>query len=405
MEQNKGILNGVKVLGLEQQIAGPSCTMLLADYGADVIKIERPGTGDASREMAPILKNEQGEKESGYFCRFNRGKKSVTLNLQSADSQQILWKLIGEADIVVENLKPGLMDKLGFTWEKVHELNPALVYVAISGFGRSKKYEGQYSKRLAYDIIAQAMSGQMHACGSDPEGPPTWLGFAVGDVGTGAYATSAALLGYIDRLKTGVGDYYDVAMYDCMMALAERTHNIYSFTGAVTGRGPDKLIAPWGPFKCADGYVALMVPTESMWKKFCMGIEHPELLEDPELQSGPGRAKHVADKLMPVITGWLNDKTKEKACELLMANGLPCAPIFTSEDCAKDPHTASRKMLVDVEDPILEKVHIVGNPIKMENHEPIYGAIPALGADTDDVLSSLGYSDEEIAAFHANGAV
>lgn len=401
----KGILDGVKVLGIEQQIAGPSCTMLLADFGAEVIKMERPVYGDASREMAPILKNEEGEKESGYFARFNRGKKSITLNVQDVEAQEVLWKLIEEADIVIENLKPGLMDKLGFTWEKIHEIKPELVYVAISGFGRSKKYEGQYSKRLAYDIIAQAMSGQMQACGSDPDGPPTWLGFALGDVGTGLYATIAALSGYIDRLKTGVGDYYDVAMYDCMMAIAERTHNIYQFTGAVTGRGPDKLIAPWGPFKCADGYVALMVPTEAMWKKFCNGIDHPELLEDPELQSGPGRAKNLKDKLMPIIVNWLSDKTKDEACDLLMAQGLPCAPIMTSEDCAKDSHTASRKMLVDVPDAVLGKVHIVGNPIKMESREVEYRMIPRLGADTDEILGKLGYTEEQIMELREKGSI
>ncbi|MBR3706456.1 MAG: CoA transferase [Firmicutes bacterium] len=401
----KGILDGVKVLGIEQQIAGPSCTMLLSDFGADVIKMERPGSGDAAREMAPIIRTDSGDVESGYFCRFNRGKKSITLNIQDEAAQEILWKLIGEADIVVENLKPGLMDKLGFTWDKIHDMKPELVYVAISGFGRSKKYEGPYSKRLAYDIIAQAMSGQMQACGSDPDGPPTWLGFSLGDVGTGLYATIAALVGYIDRLKTGKGDYYDVAMYDSMMAIAERTHNIYQFTGKVTGRGPDKLIAPWGPFKCADGYVALMVPTEAMWKKFCLGIDHPEMLEDPDLQSGPGRAANLNNKLMPVITGWLSDKTKEQACEYLMAKGLPCAPVMTSEDCANDPHTEARKMLVDVPDEVLGKVHVVGNPIKMESREAVYGMIPKLGSHTQEILESLGYSEEQIQELKANGTI
>ncbi len=392
-------------MGIESQVAGPNCTMMLADYGAAVIKVERPGTGDPSREMAPILHNAVGEKESGYFCRFNRGKRSITLDMQQPEGREILWKLIKEADIVVENMKPGLLDKLGFTWEKVHACKPELVYVAISGFGRSKKYEGPYAKRLAYDIIAQAMSGQMQACGNDPEGAPTWLGFALGDAGTSVYATMAALLGYVNRLKTGIGEFFDVAMYDCMMALAERTHNIYSFTGAVTGRGPDKLIAPWGPFRCADGYVALMVPTESMWKKFCLGIGHPELLEDAELQSGPSRATHLKDKLMPVIDKWLEDKTKDEACALLMGKGLPCAPVMTSEDCAKDPHTAARKMLVEVENPVMDHVRIVGNPIKMDSHEAVYGPIPALGAHTDAILSELGYAHEEIAVLHANGIV
>lgn len=181
----KQILEGVRVLGLEQQVAGPTCTMMLADQGAQIIKIERPGSGDTAREMAPLLKNDKGEIQSGYFARFNRSKKSVTLDMQKPEGIEVLWDLIRNVDIVVDNLKPGLMEKLGFTWDKVKEVNPALVYVAISGFGRMKKYEGPYSERLAYDIIAQAMAGQMHTCGNDPEGPPTWLGFALGDTGTG----------------------------------------------------------------------------------------------------------------------------------------------------------------------------------------------------------------------------
>ena len=229
----KGILDGVKVLGLEQQVAGPTCTMMLADQGAEVLKVERPGTGDTAREMAPLLKSEDGGVQSGYFARFNRGKKSITIDMQSADGQAVLWDLIKEADIVIENLKPGLMDKLGFTYEKIKEVNPGLIYVAISGFGRSKKYEGPYAKRLAYDIIAQAMAGLMYTCGSDPQGPPTWLGFALGDSGTGVYAAYAAMLGYVNKLRTGKGEYFDVSMYDCMVALAERSHNVYAFTGNV----------------------------------------------------------------------------------------------------------------------------------------------------------------------------
>ncbi|MBP5212372.1 MAG: CoA transferase, partial [Pyramidobacter sp.] len=193
-------------------------------------------------------------------------------------------------------------------------------------------------------------------------------------------------------------------MYDCMMALAERTHSIYAMTGKVTGRGPDKLVAPWGPFKCADGHVALMVPTEAMWKKFCTAIEHPELLEDARLQSGPDRAAHL-DVLMPVITGWLADKTKEKATELFMAAGLPCAPVMSSEDCAKDAHTAARKMIVGISDPVMSVIKCIGSPFKMEEHEPAYGPLPALGDSTDEVLASLGYSKAEIQELHEKEVV
>ena len=396
-----GILEGVKVLGIEQQVAGPTCTMMLADQGADVIKIERPGSGDTAREMAPMLKNDKGEAQSGYFARFNRNKKSVTVDMSSPEGQEVLWDLIRDTEIIIENVKPRLMDKLGFTYDKIKKVNPSVVYVAISGFGRSKKYEGPYAKRLAYDIIAQAMAGLMNTCGSDPMGPPTWLGFALGDCGTGVYAAYAAMLGYVNKLKTGKGEYLDVSMYDCMIAVAERSHNIYAFTGNVVTRGPDKLIAPWGPFKCADGYVALIVPTESMWKKFLTAIGHLELLDNPEIQSGPGRGKYMESLIRPIINEWLSDKTKAQACELLMAQGLPCGPIQTSEEVAKDPHTAARQMIVEIPDPIVGKLKVVGSPIKMEEHEAEYGPLPNLGADTDSTLKGIGYSDEKIAELHA----
>lgn len=401
----KGILDGVKVLGIEQQVAGPTCTMMLADQGADVIKIERPGSGDTAREMAPMLKNDKGDKQSGYFARFNRGKKSVTVDMQSPEGQAVLWDLIKDTEIIIENVKPGLMDKLGFTYEKIKEINPGVIYVAISGFGRSKKYEGPYAKRLAYDIIAQAMAGLMHTCGGDAEGPPTWLGFALGDSGTGVYAAYAAMLGYINKLRTGRGEYFDVSMYDCMVALAERSHNVHAFTGNVVTRGPDKLIAPWGPFKCKDGYVAIIVPTESMWKKFLTAIGHTELLENPDIQSGPGRGAYMETLIRPVINEWLSDKSKVEACEIFMEQGLPCGPVQNSKDVANDEHTKKRQMLVKIPDPIVGELTVVGCPIKMEEHEAAYSSLPNLGADTDDVLGSIGYSKEKIADLHARGVI
>ena len=398
------ILKGVRVLGLEQQVAGPTCTMMLADQGAEIIKIERPNGGDTAREMAPLLKNDKGEVQSGYFARFNRSKKSVTLDMQKPEGIAVLWDLIKHVDIVVDNLKPGLMEKLGFTWDKVKKANPALVYVAISGFGRMAKYEGPYSERLAYDIISQAMAGQMHTCGNDPEGPPTWLGFALGDTGSGVYATLAAMLGYVNRLKTGKGEYMDVSMYDCMIALAERSHHIYNFTGKVVNRGPDTLIAPWGPFPCKDGYVALIVPTEAMWKKFLAAIDRLDLLQNPDLQSGPGRGANM-HIIRPIMHAWMKDKTKLEVCDLLMAQGLPCGPIQTSEEVAKCPHIAKRALRVTVPDPVVGSLTLIGNPIKMEEHETAYAPLPRLGADTDEVLASIGYDAAKIGALRQAKAI
>lgn len=394
----KGILSGVKVLGIEQQIAAPYCTMILADHGAEVIKVERVGVGDPAREMAPILKNGDA-KNSGYYLRFNRNKKSITLNFNTDEGKGILKELIKNADIIVENFKPGMMDKMGLSYENIKTINPKAVYIAISGFGRMKKYEGPYSKHLAYDIIAQATSGLMDLAGQK-DGPPTWLGVSAGDVVTGIYAANAALLGHIKQLKTGKGEYIDIAMYDCMVALAERAQVIYALTGNVITRGPDKLIWPWGPFKAKDGYIALMVPTEDSWKKFCKAIDHLELLDNIELQSGPGRAKNI-EYLLPIIATWLSSKTKQEACDIFMAAGLPCAPVQNAKEVHECPHLAKREMFVTVPDKIMGEITVVGAPYKFAESHISYTEAPLLGEHTESILSAVGYGQEEIAVFRS----
>lgn len=397
----KGILEGVRVLGIEQQVAAPYCTMMLSDQGAEVIKVERPGSGDSAREGAPYLTNEEGEKASGYFLRFNRNKKSVTVNTKSSEGVALLKDLIKKSDIIVENFKPGMMDEMGITYEVIKELNPKAVYVAISGFGRLKKYEGPFHDRLAYDIVAQAMGGLMHLAGQK-DGPPTWLGVAVGDVVTGIYAAYSALLGYIKALKTGEGEYIDVSMYDCMAALGERAHHIYTFTGNVVSRGPDKNMAPWGPFKAKDGYVALIVPTEKMWARLCKAIGREDFMENENFNSGPKRAEH-RDEWEPALIEWMADKTKAEVCEILMGQGMPCGPVQDSEDVFNCPHLAKRELFVKIPDKVMHELTVIGSPIKMENSEPIYGESPMLGEHTDEVLKGLlGYDDEKIKKLQEN---
>lgn len=398
----KGILDGVRVLGIEQQVAAPYCTMMLSDQGAEVIKIERTGSGDSAREMAPIMKN--GDKTtSGYFLRFNRNKKSVTVDFSKPEGVEIIKELIAKSDIVVENFKPGMMDKFGLDYEAVKKINPKVVYVAISGFGRLPKKQGPFSKRPAYDIVAQAMGGLMHLAGQKG-GPPTWLGVAIGDVGTGVFAAYAALLGYIKMLKTGKGEFIDVSMYDCMIALAERAHNVYSFTDKILSRGPDPLICPWGPFEAKDGYVALIVPTEATWAKFCKAIEREDLINE-ELNSGPKRAAHI-DMLMPIIKGWMSHKTKSEVCDILMAQGLPCGPVQNSEDVFNCPHVKAREMFVTVPDKVMGEVTMVGSPYKLDGEDPIYGPVPQLGENNNDVLSDvLGYDAKKILELKQNKVI
>ena len=398
--QTSDFLKGVKVLALDTQVAGPYCTMLMADQGAEVIKVERPGSGDSAREMAPILKNDKGETTSGYFTRFNRNKKSVTLDMTKPEGLAVLKDLIKWADIIVENNKPDMMDKLGMGWDVVKSINPKVVYIAISGFGRLPQYKGIYSNRPAYDIIAQAMGGLMHLAGQ-ADSPPTWLGVAVGDVVTGIYASYAAMLGLFKAKNTGQGEFFDISMYDCMVALGERAHNVYTFTGKVLRRGPDPLMAPWGPFACKDGYVALLVATEAMWKKMCSAIGHEELLEDKEIASGPGRSSH-RERWEPILIDWMTNKTMNEITDIFNSFGLPCGPVQTSVEIFNCPHIAERDMFVKIPDPVMGEITMIGSPFKMTNSRAKYGPVPQLGEHTQDVLTELGYDKAKIEELKIN---
>ncbi len=399
-------LAGVRVLGFEIQVAGPYCTMMLADQGAEVIKIERPGTGDTSREMAPIISNDRGEKNSGYYLRFNRNKKGITLDVQKEEGRQVFLDLVRTADVLVENFRPGLMRKLGLDWDVLSEVNPRLIYARISGFGSLPGYIGPYSDRPAYDIIAQAMGGLMHTCGQRG-GPPTWLGIALGDIYSGVLAAQGILLALIQRERTGRGQFIDVSMYDAMISLAERSVTAYSLTGQVMERGRERFIAPWGPFRVKDGWVALIVATEADWAKFCKAISRGDLIGHPKASSGPVRAENMDDFLGPIIDEWMMQRTKQEVVETLLAAGLPVGPVQNAKEIFECPHVAARNMLIEVEDPILGNIKLVGPALKMsESPEPLTNPAPMLGQHTEEVLSQLlGYSSQRIAELRAQGII
>jgi crotonobetainyl-CoA:carnitine CoA-transferase CaiB-like acyl-CoA transferase len=225
-KEKSGPLSGIRVLSNEVQVAGPYCSMTLADRGADVIKVERPRYGDSAREGAPVLKNDAGERVSGYFMRFNRNKRSVTLNLKDTGGKAIYKELAKRSDVVIDNLRPGVMDKLGLGYGDLKPLNPGLIYVSISGFGTMPELKGIYAGRPAYDIVAQAMGGLMFTCGQEG-GPPTWLGIALGDLYSAALAVEGILFALFERTRTGEGQYIDVSMYDAIVSLAERSVTAY----------------------------------------------------------------------------------------------------------------------------------------------------------------------------------
>ena len=399
-------LAGIKVLSFEIQVAGPYCSMLLADQGASVVKVEQPGSGDTARGGAPRITNPQGKTQSGYFLRFNRNKRSLTLNLKSDAGRQIFRDLAAESDVLIENFRPGLLAEMGLGYDDLARNNPGLVYASITGFGSLEGCLGPYSQRPAYDIVAQAMGGLMATCGQ-AGGPPTWLGVALGDIASGMNAAYAITLALYQRAQTGRGQYVDVSMYDTIIGLAERSVTAYTLTDTVLERGHEPYMAPWGPFACSDGWVALIVATERDWSRFCEAIDRPDLAEREGATSGPERARHMTGWLGEIIAGWFSRQTTAEATAKLLAAGLPVGPVQNAQDIVNCPHVAARQLLIDVPDPILGTVKLVGPTFKMSGSpEPVARAAPLLGEHNREILREmLGYSDQRVAELQAEGVL
>lgn len=406
--EQTGPLAGIRVIANEVQVAGPYCTMTLADRGADVIKVERPKSGDSAREGAPILKNEAGERVSGYFMRFNRNKRSITLNLDDPRGKEIYKELVRNSDVVVDNLRPGATDKLGLGYRDLAPLNPRLIYVSISGFGTMPELKGIYANRPSYDIVAQAMGGLMYTCGQ-AGGPPTWLGIALGDLYSGALAVQGIMFALYERIQTGKGQYIDVSMYDAILSLAERSLTAYSLTGRVLERGIEPFIAPWGPFRTQDGWIALVVPTERDWARFCEAIERPDLIGvEGETDSGPARARNMREGfLKPIVEGWFASHTTQEVVDRLLERGLSVGPVQNAKEIFECPHARARQAFIEVDDPVAGRVELVGPPIKMSNQmTAIARPAPRLGEHTDEVLQELlGYTPAQIQDLRQSGVL
>jgi formyl-CoA transferase len=398
-------LAGVRVIGLEQYMSAPYCTMLLADAGAEVIKIEIPGRGDPRRSIPPYATDEEGRRVAGGFIGYNRNKKSLALNLRQEAGRQILKDLVRVSDAVVENLRPGAMDKLGLGYEPLRAVNPRLIYAAISGFGRLEGYTGPYSDRPAFDIVAEAMSGVMNLVGFADK-PPSWTIYGLADVYSGLVTAYGVMLALFMRERTGEGQFVDSAMLDNMLALNERMAVIYSFTGQSPERGQMKHIAPRGAFRCKDGYLAINVPDDIQWRRLCEAMGREELKDDPRTADGTSRAAH-ADLIRSAIEAWLGDKSRGEAVALLEQNGVPSGPVYTAEDVFADPHIAARNMLISIDDPVAGPRKYARSPLHLSSAPEIPAApAPQLGEHTRVILGELlGYDDAEIDGLREQGVI
>jgi CoA:oxalate CoA-transferase len=391
-------LSGIKVLDMTRVLAGPFATMLLADLGAEVLKVELPGIGDDSRHFGPF-KNER----SLYFVSINRGKRSMTLNLKTAKGKELLRTLVAEHDILVENFRPGVMEKLGLGYDELKAINPRLIYAASSGYGHT----GPDSTKPAYDILAQAAGGLMSVTGW-PGQPPTRVGCSIGDIGPALFTTVGILAALNQRHVTGAGQKVDVAMLDCQVAILENALARYQ----VDGTNPEPLgnrhptISPFQAYRAADDWFVVAIGNDTLWQTFCTAVGRNDLARDNRFATNPLRTEHLAE-LNAVLDQLFARKTVGEWSSIFSSAGIPHSRINQIEQVLQNRQVQARNMVATVHDRLAGTVHVAGNPIKMSNlpDSTDRPPVPELGEHTDAVLAAMGLSPDEIAAMHAEGVV
>lgn len=391
-------LAGIRVLDLSRILTGPYCTMMLADLGADVVKVESPDSGDDTRGYGPPFIN----GESTYFMSVNRNKQSITLNLKHPEAQAVLLKLVREADVLLENFRPGTMERLGLGYERLAAENPGLVYCSISGFGQT----GPYKDKPGYDLLAQAMGGVMSVTGV-ADGPPVKVGLSVADIGAGMFAAYAILAALRVRDQTGRGQQIETSLFDTMLAWHTYQATAYFATGALPRKigSAHPSIVPYQALQAADGYVIVAAANDGLFRKFCDVIGQPELKEDPRFRTNKDRVTNRAE-LIPILEERLRSDTMRRWSERLDEAGVPAGPIYDLGQTWADPQTAAREMIVEVDHPKAGRVKLPGIPFKLtDTPGRVRTAPPTLGEHTDSVLARLGYSAEQIAALRLAGAI
>ena len=373
-------LEGIKIIDLSRVLAGPFCTMLLADMGAEVIKVEIPGKGDDSRTFPPFKKG-----QGTYFINFNRNKKSIVLDLKNSSDVDKLLEIIKSMDVLVENFRPGTMEKMGLGYERIKEVNNQIIYASISGFG----HYGPYKDKPGYDIIGQAVGGIMSITGW-PDGPPTRTGTAIADILAALFCTIGILSALQARSIHGKGQKVDIALVDSVVSAIGTILQIYMVEKRIPKRAGNQydFIAPYEAFMAKDGWFVLGVGNDNIWKKFCNTINRKDLINDDRFYINVERVKHNKE-LAEIIGHWTANFTVQEILSILEEKGIPAAPINNLEQIVNDPHIAiAREMIQKIVHPIAGEVKITGNPIKMSETNPkIYASSPLLGEHTDYVIN------------------
>ena len=400
-----GALDGLKVVDLTRMLAGPYATMLLADQGATIIKVE-PFEGDGTRDIGPFLPADHNQRFSGYFQSINRNKFSIALDLRQAEGKRILRALTAEADVLVENFRVGVMDRLELAYESLAEVNPRLVYAAVRGFGDPRTGESPYLDWPAYDVVAQAMGGIMSITGPAAD-RPLKVGPGVGDIVPAMYATIGILSAVRHAEKTGAGQFLDVAMYDGVLALCERIVYQHDFAGLTPGPEGNghPLLCPFGLFPAQDGWVAIACPADAFWQTLSRIMGTPEFGDDERYATNVARVRH-RDQVVAAVAAW-TERHSKAALGRLLGSRVPFGPVNTIDDIVADPHVAARGMLADLALPAgLGKARIADTPIRMtETQGGVRRPAPGLGEHTDAILAEIGLTAAEIAALRTADVV
>lgn len=379
---NDGPLKGLLVLDLTRVLVGPYCTMVLSDLGARVIKVEAPGIGDDSRKFGPFV-----EEQSAYFMSLNRGKESIALNLKNEEDKKIFEKILAKADILVENFKPGTLEKWGYGWNNLKDKYPKLIYASASGFGQT----GPMKELPAYDMVVQGMGGLMSVTGQ-PNSEPTRVGTSIGDITAGLFTAIGVNAALFDRTKTGKGSHIDVSMLDCQIAILENAIARYLSKGEIPqpmgSRHPS--IAPFEAFKTKDSHIIIAAGNEKLFQGMCE-VLNCDCYKQDKFKDNQSRNKNM-DELKVIIESKLKDKTTEEWVSLFTEKKIPCGPIYNIKEAVENPQIEFRNMIVSANHNKIGKFKMAGNPIKMSNYEDksTRGEIPDLDQHRDKILKEFG---------------
>lgn len=389
------IFKGIKVIDCTNNVAGPLSTAIMSDYGAEIIKIEKPKYGDDSRQFVPFIEN-----KSITFMWLNRGKKSIVLDMKKPEAVEVIKKLISDADVVVESFRPGVMARYGLDYENLSKINPKLVMCSVSAFGQT----GPYSNLPGYDIIAQSLSGMMDLTG-EKYGPPIKIGPSVADYTAGFNAFGAISAALFHRERTGEGQHVDVSLLDCLVTGNDYVESAFLGLPSTRQGNHHGLVAPYGVFQSKNGNIVIGVVNTKLWKIFCNLIERPDLIDDPRYNTTYKRVENLED-IIVVIESWLDQfDSIDDVQKLLMETGIPCAKVNATKDLLNDPQLLARKTITDmtVRNLSVDKVKSRGMHLKFSKTKGHMGLAPELGEHQKEVLYHLGYSEEEIVNLQNKG--